>query len=134
MSGGIELANITTTGNNQSQYYPGDYDFTVVFSLGYAFNEREMLTFDRSMSVRKKPLDGTTSLFMSADGNNWYHYFSKDKKSFYSVIGSLITFDTFIIGGGYLFDNNIQVDIRFTDYTTSGSVNHIRLLISYVAF
>ncbi len=131
LSGGVEILNISTSGKFKNLYYPGDRVFTIGFSLGYAFNHKNILAYDRRIYISKHNGDYVTN---QSAGFSWSHYFSKQKNSFFTNVGVKGNPETFLFGGGYMFSNNIQIGLTYSHLTKIDNNDRIKLLLSYVAF
>lgn len=74
--------------------------YTYGFTIGYGINENNIIVFDRGINTI---LFKDNHLVDHDAGFSWFHYYHKQKKSFYSKIGIGHSPEAIYFGGGYIF-------------------------------
>jgi len=129
------------------------------FFAGYAWNEQNMIGYERNVTVYHSDYYNSDSLVGSGDlltaqgfqGASWYHYWGQLTRAFYTVVGlGLCEFSrgggyhsdlggAYLLGAGYQFTRRLQAGIYFSAGRTSDAGpdfahRHLSLLVSGMVF
>lgn len=128
--------------------------------IGYGWNELNMLVVEANLSAYE-PDNSLLTVTVGFGGISWYHYFTPDNKSFFTVVGlGAMNYDIHVddpsgdydksadpgggllLGAGYRFARHFQVAMYLSAGETSVSPNpsldfehvNVSVLVSAIAF